>query len=245
MENLHELEAILGIQFNDYSLLTRALTHRSFLNENPRKALEDNERLEFLGDAVLDFVVGAYLYHRFPEMDEGELTSLRAALVRSETLADFARQLNLGGYLRLGYGEGEGGGRLRLATLCATFEAVIGAMYLDSGLAAVQPLVERLVEPALVEIMAASLHKDPKSEFQIWAQARFNATPYYQVSDTEGPDHARTFTIQVKVRDEVWGVGVGRSKQLAAQAAAQAAMLRADVVEDEWELSPAVAPSDE
>ncbi|HIP70973.1 MAG TPA: ribonuclease III, partial [Anaerolineae bacterium] len=133
MNDLSALEENLGVQFQDYSLLTRALTHRSYLNENPGMALEDNERLEFLGDAVLDFVVAAYLYHRFPEMPEGDLTSLRAALVRTTMLARFARQLEIGRFLRLGYGEVENGGRERSPILCAAFEAVIGAIYLDQG----------------------------------------------------------------------------------------------------------------
>jgi ribonuclease-3 len=117
MDDLKQLEERMGLKFNDYSLLTRAVTHRSYLNENPEGSLEDNERLEFLGDAVLDFIVGAYLYHRYPEMKEGELTMLRAALVRTETLADFARALSLGKNLRLGYGEAENGGRDRPAIL--------------------------------------------------------------------------------------------------------------------------------
>lgn len=227
MDDLKKLEANLGVQFKDYSLLSRALTHRSYMNENPGVALEDNERLEFLGDAVLDFVVGAYLYNRFPEMDEGELTSLRAALVRANTLADFAKQVEIDRYLLLGYGEDENGGRKRIPLLCATFEAVIGAIYLDQGMTQVKPLVERLAEPALVKIRAEALHKDAKSEFQVWAQARFNTTPHYKVVGTSGPDHDRQFTMQVLVGDDVWGVGSGGSKQSAAQAAAHKGLLLA------------------
>lgn len=228
MDELQSLEARLGFSFDDYSLLSRALTHRSYLNENPESILEDNERLEFLGDAVLDFVVGAYLYHRFPEMDEGDLTSLRAALVRAETLADFARTLEIGRYLRLGFGEAETGGRDRTPILCAAFEAVVGAIYLDQGVEPVRKLIEPLIGPALVQIRARSLHKDAKSEFQVWAQKYFNKTPRYTVVDSKGPDHAKTFTVQVLVGDESWGEGSGRSKQIAEQAAATAALLRAD-----------------
>ncbi len=235
MSDYSALEANLGIKFKDYSLLSRALTHRSYLNENPSIALADNERLEFLGDAVLDFIVGAYLYHRFPEMDEGELTSLRAALVRAKTLADFARQLELGQFLQLGYGEAENGGRERVPILCATFEAVVGAMYLDQGLEKVEHLVERLVSPALVTIMASSLHKDAKSEFQVWAQARYNITPHYEVVDSSGPDHAKVFTVQVKLGNDVWGMGSGRSKRRAAQVAAAEAMQKAGDIDDETE----------
>ncbi len=226
-----ELEQNLGMTFSNYSLLTRALTHRSFLNENPGSVLEDNERLEFLGDAVLDFVVGAYLYHHYPEMDEGELTSLRAALVRAETLAAFARDLEIGRFLKLGYGEDENGGRERIPLLCATFEAVIGAIYLDKGLEVAKSLTERLISAVIPEILASAAHKDAKSEFQVWAQARYNITPRYRVVHTEGPDHAKLFTIQVEVGDEVWGEGKGRSKQAAAQVAAQAALLKAEALE--------------
>lgn len=228
MPDLDSLEERLGVTFTDRSLLVRALTHRSYINENPDANEQDNERLEFLGDAVLDFVVGSYLYDRFPDMDEGELTALRAALVRTRSLAEFAQQMDIGACLRLGYGEDESGGRQRLPTLCAAFEAVVGAIYLDQGLDAVVPLVEKLAAPALERIMASSLHKDPKSEFQVWAQAAFNVTPHYEVVREEGPDHDKWFTVQVLLGDDVWGQGEGRSKQSAAQAAASNAMLRAE-----------------
>src|SRR5690606_7437813 len=227
-DELRALEERLQVDITDYDLLQRALTHRSYLNESQESGLEDNERLEFLGDAVLDFVVGSYLYHRFPDMDEGELTALRAALVRTRSLAEFAQQMDIGACLRLGYGEDESGGRQRLPTLCAAFEAVVGAIYLDQGLDAVVPLVEKLAAPALERTMASSLHKDPKSEFQVWAQAAFNVTPHYEVVREEGPDHDKWFTVQVLLGDDVWGQGEGRSKQSAAQAAASNAMLRAE-----------------
>ena len=232
METILETETRLGLKFNDYSLLERALTHRSFLNENPDQALEDNERLEFLGDAVLDFVVGAYLYHRFPEMNEGELTMLRAALVRTRTLARFAKELGIGASLRLGYGEAESGGRERLPILCAAFEAVVGAVFLDQGLDVVEAWVHELIAPALEQIMSVSAHKDAKSEFQIWAQARFNKTPNYRVLASEGPDHDKTFTVAVEVDGEIWGVGNGQSKQAAAQVAASVALEKAETIED-------------
>ncbi len=203
--------------------------------------LEDNERLEFLGDAVLDFIVGAYLYHRFPEMDEGGLTSLRAALVRTETLAEFARELGLGQFLRLGSGEADSGGRNRNHILCGAFEAVIGAVYLDQGLDKVGEIVGRLAPPRLEHIIAESLHKDAKSEFQVWAQAEFNITPRYDVIASEGPDHAKVFTVQVVVGDTAWGIGVGRSKQLAAQVAAADAMTRVD----EYEINKAIIEIEE
>jgi len=233
MDHIAPLEEKLGFQFENRSVLMRALTHRSYLNENPEMSLEDNERLEFLGDAVLDFLVGAYLYHRFPEMDEGDLTSLRAALVRAHTLADFARQWDLGNALQVGYGESESGGRERIPILCATFEAVIGAVYLDQGLEKVKALMNPLIEPALKKILDEQLHKDAKSEFQVWAQARYGVTPRYEVVSTSGPDHAKVFTVSVIVGEKGWGTGDGRSKQSAAQAAAREAMIQAEDVEDE------------
>jgi ribonuclease-3 len=238
MDNLQELETRLGLQFKDKSLLLRALTHRSYLNENLGTVLEDNERLEFLGDAVLDFLVGAYLYHRFPEMKEGDLTSLRAALVRTETLADFARQLDVGRFLLLGLGEADSGGRDRTPLLCAAFEALTGAIYLDQGLEAVKKLTEPLIGPALVTIMDDSLHIDAKSEFQVWAQAHFNITPRYVVVGSSGPDHAKMFAVEARVGDMVWGVGNGRSKQSAAQAAAGDALKRVEAMGGEPEPLP-------
>jgi len=229
------LEGRLGHSFRDRGLLEAALTHRSFANEARRDSLtaRHNERLEFLGDAVIDFVVAGFLYHRFPEMDEGDLTALRAALVRAESLAGFARQIDLGRYLRLGLGEEENGGRERTPLLCATFEAVAGAIYLDHGLEQARAFIEPLIRPALEQIRAEELYKDAKSEFQVWAQARYNVTPHYRVSGSEGPDHARTFTVQVLVGPEVWGEGRGRSKQVAAQAAAAEAIRRAEAAPEE------------
>ena len=137
MSELAVVEAGLGLTFRDKTLLLRALTHRSYINENPNSPLEDNERLEFLGDAVLDFVTGEYLYHRFPEMDEGQLTSLRSALVRTETLARFASEIGLDRFIYMGRGEEESGGRTRPAIMCGCYEALIGAFYLDQGAEAV------------------------------------------------------------------------------------------------------------
>lgn len=226
MSNLDELTNILGVEFDQPALLRQALTHRSYINEDPDEQF-DNERLEFLGDAVLDFLVGNYLFRRFPQMREGEMTPLRAAIVRTDSLASFARELEFGRFLRLGIGEDESGGRNKTATLCAAFEAVVGAMYLDQGLDTVQPFIERLIEPALEIVLEQSLHIDAKSEFQVWAQGAFNITPHYVVTAAEGPDHQKTFTMQVMVGDAVWGEGRGSSKQRAAQAAAAVALKRA------------------
>ncbi|MEA3459537.1 MAG: ribonuclease III [Chloroflexota bacterium] len=224
MTSLSECEAAIGIAFNDKSLLQRALIHPSYLNENPDSPLGDNQRLEFLGDAALDLTVGEYLYHRFSEIEEGELTNLRAALVRMETLALFARQLGLGCYLLLGRGEEESGGRERPANLCDAFEALVGALYLDQGLAAVKEFVKGLVEPEVERIRGEELAKDAKSRLQEWSQARLQLTPTYRTVAERGPDHAKEFTVEVLIGGEVYGRGVGHSKQAAEEEAARKAM---------------------
>ena len=183
----------LGLPFSDLSLLTRALTHRSYVNENPT-SLEDNERLEFLGDAVLDFIVGAWVYHRFPEMPEGDLTKMRSAIVRNEQLAVFARRLDLGRALLLGRGEYASGGGERDVLLGSTFEAVIGALYLDAGIEAVNAFVHPLLEDAKGFILE-EIH-DPKSRLQEWAQAEKMGTPQYVTIGSSGPDHAKTFEVE-------------------------------------------------
>ncbi len=224
MEELERIQTTLGFQFNDQSLLLRALTHRSYLNEHPDMVLEDNQRLEFLGDAVLDFVTGAWLYHHFPEYQEGRLTSLRSALVRTPTLAQFARQINLGAHLRLGKGEEESGGHERAANLCDAFEALVGALYLDGGLQVVEKLIHTLLSNETEHILAAELDRDSKSRFQEWSQAELATTPRYRTIKATGPDHARIFTVAVHVGEEIYGEGQGRSKQAAAQAAAETAL---------------------
>jgi ribonuclease-3 len=221
--SLQEFAQGLDLPFTDYLLLSRALTHRSYLNEHP-EALEDNERLEFLGDAVLDFLVGAWLYNHFPEMAEGELTRLRSALVRTEMLAEFARHINLGEVMRLGRGEDDGGGRQRQALLCATFEALVGALYLSSGISAVQEFVEPMLEAAASQILTARKEQDPKSLFQEWIQSQGFGPPQYRTVATTGPDHAKNFEVEVIVDNKVYGRGIGHSKQTAAKAAARDAL---------------------
>ena len=222
----------LGLPISHYSLLARALTHRSYLNEHLDEALEDNERLEFLGDAVLDFLVGAWLYNRFPEMREGDLTRLRSALVRTEQLAEFAIQMDFGPAMRLGRGEGQGGGRQRLALLCATFEAVVGALYLDSGLEAVESFIDPLLETAADQIISTNQDRDPKSMLQERIQARGFGTPVYRTVATSGPEHLKSFDVEVVVNGEVYGSGSGTSKQSAAKEAARAAIERLDLEPD-------------
>ena len=207
----------------------RALTHRSYLNEHP-ETIEDNERLEFLGDAVLDFLAGAVLYNKYPEMNEGRLTRLRAALVNTEQLAAFAASLDIGSQLRLGKGEDDSGGRQRSTLLCAAFEAAVGAYYLDSGLEAVRTFVEPLFDVAAGQILNDQMDVDPKSHFQEWAQAERGHTPRYVQVGITGPDHSRVYTVEVWVGDESFGTGSGSNKQSAAQAAARAALEKVDRV---------------
>jgi ribonuclease-3 len=222
-ESPAELAQRLGIRFANPSLLSRALTHRSYLNENS-DAVEDNERLEFLGDAVLDFIVGAWVYHRCPEMPEGDLTRMRSVLVRNEQLAEFARQLQLGRGLRMGRGEDASGGREREGVLGAAFEALIGALYLESGLNAVEGFMEPLLETVRQRVLVRSEISDPKSRLQEWAQSEKLGTPRYVTTTSSGPDHAKVFEVEVQIKDRGYGHGSGSSKQVAAQAAAQAAL---------------------
>jgi ribonuclease-3 len=230
--SLQDVQTKNNITFADLSLLQRALTHRSYINEHPDQAVEDNERLEFLGDAVLDFVTGEWLYNRFPEMREGRLTRLRAALVRTETLADIGQICFLGEGLLLGRGEEDSGGRARQANLCGAFEAVIGALYLDQGLSAVQAFVIPLFEPALQTILETDADKDAKSLLQEWSQAKLSLTPTYQTVLASGPDHNKEFTVEVVIGNTVYGQGTGRSKQVAAQKAARAALKRIQAQEE-------------
>lgn len=224
MSDIASVEQALNLIFVDKTLLQRALTHRSYINENPDYPLEDNERLEFLGDAILDFITAEYLYHRFPEMSEGQLTNLRSALVRTERLASFAAQLNLGQYLFLGRGEEDNGGRERVAILCDAFEALVGALYLDKGSEAARQFVKPIIEPALKEILASAAEKDAKSLLQELAQSYYQVTPTYRTIDERGPDHAKQFTVEAMIANKSYGRGQGFSKQTAAQAAAQEAL---------------------
>lgn len=223
LESPQEFNHRIGLGFKNQMLLARALTHRSYINENPH-ALEDNERLEFLGDAVLDFIVGAWLYHHYPEMAEGELTLVRTALVRTEQLAEFARQIDLGRAIRLGQGEIVSGGRMRNALLCAGFEALIGGLYLDQGIEAVELFFEPYLSRAVEKILVGGHPRDPKSTLQEWTQARGMNPPVYQTVNESGPDHEKVFTVEVNVEDLVTGVGEGNSKREASKEAAKEAL---------------------
>jgi len=222
--DINALQKELGIKFNDPNLLTTALTHRSYVNERTGEVVPDNERLEFLGDAVLDFLTGDLLYRHFPDMPEGRLTRLRAALVRTASLAELSEQCQLGSYLFMGKGEERSGGRKRITNLCAVFEAVVGALYLDQGMDAVRAFVVPLLMPLLERVLAQALDQDARSELQEWSQATYNQTPVYRTVEESGPEHEREFMVEVLIGEQVVGCGVGRSKRSAAQAAARAAL---------------------
>jgi ribonuclease-3 len=200
-------------------LLTRALTHTSYYNENP-DVLDDNERLEFLGDAVLDFVVGAWLYEHCPDMREGELTKARSALVRTETLANFARRIDLGKAMRLGKGERRTGGADRSALLCGTFEAVIGAIYEQAGLDAVKEFFFPMLDAFSEEIINETPLTDVKSRLQEWTQAHKMGIPRYVTISETGPDHAKIFEVQTYIGEKAYGKGSGSSKSIATRLAA-------------------------
>jgi len=225
-ESASELSRRLNLPFQNLALLVRALTHRSYVNENP-SSTEDNERLEFLGDAVLDFIVGAWVYNHFPEMPEGDLTKMRSALVRNDQLAIFARELKLGAALRLGHGEYLTGGSHRDALLGSTFEAVIGAVYLDAGLGVVEAFVNPLLEEARDSVLT-KIH-DPKSQLQEWAQAQKLGSPHYHTVSMTGPDHAKIFDVEVQIGEKVMGRGSGTSKHNAQSAAASEALKHLDI----------------
>ncbi len=215
----------LGVQFTDQSLILRALTHRSSVNEYPF-LIGDNERLEFLGDAVIGLVAADVLYHRFPEKREGPLTAMRAYLVRKETLARFARNIDLGPHIIMGRGEEESGGRERDSVLSSTFEALVGALYLDQGLPAAVDFLLPFFRPELEHLQTDQRTKDAKSRLQEWAQAKLRLTPSYVTVSASGPDHDRMFTVEVRIGGKTYGRGHGKSKQQAAQAAAQDALER-------------------
>jgi len=224
------LEAILGVHFRDPLLLTMALTHKSFIYEIAGEGQSSNERLEFLGDSILALISADFLYRAFPHLSEGELTDVRAVLVRTETLAKFARNLNLNKYLRVGKGEQHTGSSQRV--LASVFEAVLAAIYLDQRLEAVQGFLLPLLEPIASHIVSKRLFKDNKSLFQEMAQAHDGITPSYRLVSQEGPSHNREFTIEVLLGDQVAGRGQGQNKQMAEQEAAHIALLNRGWISD-------------
>lgn len=229
MPSLTKLTTQLGIAFRDLLLLRAALTHGSYANEHVIEcaALPSAERLEFLGDAVLNFETARLLFMRFPEHGEGELSELRSALVKTSTLAGFARHFNLGAYIRMSKGEETSGARKRDSLLADTFEALIAAIYLDAGeqgAAAVQTVLIPLLESQLEQIEQREQRLDYRSRLQEYVQATRNLTPRYEILSAVGPDHQRSFTTVVLAGDELLGKGMGNSKQASAQEAAREAL---------------------
>lgn len=218
-----ELEKLIGIIFRNKDLLDNAFVHKSYVNEYKKEILNSNERLEFLGDAVLELVVTEFLYKTYPN-PEGELTNFRAALVRGNNLAIISQKLYLGQYLYLSRGEEKSGGREKNYILANTCEALIGAMYLDQGYEITHRFIHKFIIIYLDKILQEGLHIDAKSRFQEMSQEKMNITPVYKTLNEEGPDHDKTFKMGVYLNDELIAEGVGKNKQTAEQEAAKNAL---------------------
>jgi len=223
-KNIETLEKKLGYEFKDKKLIIEALTHKSY------KQPYDNERLEFLGDAVLDLVVGEYLFRKFQNSDEGKLSKIRASLVNETGFDKLARALNLGDYILLSNAEDNNGGREKSSLLSNAFEAIMGAIYLEAGLKRVQEIAIRLIEENHQEISLDSLFRDFKTTLQELTQARFGITPEYKVIASRGPDHKKEFEVAVYIEDKEYARAVGKSKKIAQQ---EAAKLAVDILKEE------------
>ncbi len=218
-----KFQTLAGVQFKNFDLVQTAFTHRSYLNERA-SARTHNERLEFLGDAVVELVVTAELYAKYPDEDEGVLTAYRAALVNAIMLGSVAESLGMNECLLLSKGESRDTGRARATILANTFEAVVGAIYLDQGLAVAEEFIKKFVMPRMEEVLESGAWRDAKSEYQEFAQALYGLTPRYQTLSADGPDHDKQFVVEVTVGDVPIAQGTGKSKQEAEQAAALAAL---------------------
>lgn len=225
MADLAALQEIIGVLFNDPSLLDNALVHSSYVNEQPGLALSSNERLEFLGDAVLDYIIAERLFHDFPDCTEGEMTRIRAGLVRGDSLARIAAGIGLGDYLYLGRGEAASGGREKPSNLAGALEAVIAAVCLEQGMAAAREFILTLFQKELERVARQGARTDYKSRLQELTQERWQAAPVYHIVETKGPDHDREFTVEVGVGDNVLGRGTGKSKKAAETEAARSALM--------------------
>jgi ribonuclease-3 len=218
-----QLERRLGYKFKRRERLTQALTHRSFRYES-EGIDDDNQRLEYLGDAALGFLTAAYLYDEYPEMQEGELTKLRSRVTSGKPLAEIAGRVYLGEFLQLGRGEAQSGGHERLSNLTDGMEAVMGAAYCDGGIKAVQKIFNKLIVPYIEDLHPAHANDNPKGHLQEIAQGRWRVTPRYRVISEEGPPHDRVYTVEVRLNDHLYGTGSGGNKRIAQTEAARLAL---------------------
>lgn len=217
---LNDLADRLGLQFSNQILIENAFVHRSYLNES-KKFTDSNERLEYLGDAVLELATSHFLYNRYPQFQEGMLTNLRASLVRTESLAKVALAMHLDTHLLMSKGEESTGGRQNVSILANTMESFLGALYLDQGYEPCVMILEKHLFPSIDTILAQASYKDNKSRLQEIAQSRYKETPHYELLDEVGPDHNKIFTIAAYIGDTKYGIGKGKSKQEAQEEAAR------------------------
>lgn len=224
IEKLSQLEEKIGLSFKNKELMIQAMAHRSYLNENPDFKLQNNERLEFLGDAVLEIIVTEYLYNNYPDKQEGDLTNWRAALVNAKMLSQVSRKIDLSNFLLLSKGESQDGGKARQYILADAFEALIGAIYLDLGYDACSEFIGKYVIDELPQIIEKGLFRDAKSTLQEQAQDRMGATPTYKVLEESGPDHLKHFIVGVFLNNGLVAEGEGSSKQEAEERAAKKAL---------------------
>jgi ribonuclease-3 len=231
-ENIISFEKAIDVEFENKKLLQRALTHKSFPNENKTLALKDNERLEFLGDSVLSLSVSTYIFKKFADFPEGELAKMRAVVVSAPILAEAAKKINLGDYLFLGKGEEMTGGRERDSILADAMEAIFGALYLDQGFIAAGEFVLSLLKEDIINVAEGNHIQDYKTMLQEVIQQDGNLRPEYEVIDEEGPDHNKTFIVAVKIEDNSLGSGQGSSKKEAEQEAAKFALHKLNKLEN-------------
>jgi len=231
MQSLEKFEKILGIKFKNSNLLKEALTHRSYLNENPHWKFGQNERLEYLGDAVLELVVSEYLFHKYPDYPEGKLTSLRAALVNYKMISKVGKEISLDKFILVSKGEAKDTSKAKEIIIANAFEAVLGAIYLDQGYKVAKNFILKTVIQHLEEVIHFGLDKDPKSLLQEIVQEKTKITPIYKVLKEEGPDHKRVFYVGVFLNEEKIATGVGLSKQEAEINAAKSAL---DIIGEKW-----------
>ena len=224
MNNYSQLEEKLGLKFEDCELLDRAFVHKSYVNEHRGEDIRHNERLEFLGDAVLELIATRHLFEHYPNQEEGEMTAYRSALVKGQNLAKVAEELELGQYLKLSKGEEKSGGREKSYILANTVEAVIGAIYLSLGYQAAEKMIEEFIMKELDDIIENGLHIDSKTKFQEICQEKEDITPHYDLIEAEGPDHEKIFTMGAYIGEELISQGTGSSKQKAEDAAAAEAL---------------------